>query len=74
MIRQRLKSLITKVSPGLQLEGDLQLQLESLQFVVLLNEIEKEFDIDFPTAELFNIQFLTLDGLEAAILRRQSAN
>ncbi|MGZ6478213.1 MAG: hypothetical protein ACXWQE_02855 [Bdellovibrionales bacterium] len=72
MIRQRLESVIVKISPNIEMTGDLSQQLDSLQLVFLLDEVEKEFSISFSTAELFNLRVLTVEGLEKAISWRQS--
>lgn len=70
MLKQRLEATILRVSPGVELRAELNAQLDSLQVAFLLNEIETEFGVSFPTAELIFLKPLTLEGLEQAIARQ----
>jgi len=69
-LKLKLEAVISRVSPGTRFNESLAAQLDSLQVAFLLDEIEKEFAISFPTAELIHLSELTLHGLAQAIARR----
>jgi acyl carrier protein len=70
VIKQRLESVISRISPGVDFDQALAPQFDSLQVAFLLDAIEHEFGIDFPSSELIFLTPLTFKGLEQAVQRR----
>jgi acyl carrier protein len=68
-LKQRLESVILKVNPGARVGDALLTQMDSLQVAFLLDEIEKEFSISFPSSELIFLKQLTLEGLASTVTR-----
>ncbi len=70
MVNERLKTVLSRISPGVDFSRELAAQFDSLQVAHLLDAIEKEFGIEFPSAELIFLTPLTFKGLEQAVQRR----
>lgn len=74
MVNEKLEKLIRQISPQIDLNRDLMQQMDSIQIADLLNAIENEFAIHFPTAELIVMDRISQESLTQAISRRLDQN
>lgn len=70
MISGQLRKVLTQVSPYIDISNSISGQLDSLQIAMLLIEIEKEFKISLPTAELVFMRVLDFESLLSVINKK----
>lgn len=72
MNAELLKNRLIAIFPNIDLESKITDQLDSLQIAILLNAIEDEFKISFPSAELVFMKSFDFESLLAKIEKRLS--
>ncbi len=70
MTAELLRKRLVAIFPNIDLESKITDQLDSLQIAVLLNAIEEEFGIFFPSAELVFMKSLDFESLTKKIDER----
>jgi acyl carrier protein len=67
MVKQKLQSIMTELAPGVNLNGDLSKQFDSVQIAHLLGAIENEFSVSLSTFEVILLNQMTLENLETMV-------